>query len=412
MKPTCFSKRESAEPESDTYYEFAGEKVIQLPLAKPIAETLDGSSGHLAECSTKLSRACWERGQQMPSLSLKKLFEKPGEAYHGWNSSLPGYVPPNPELGAPFQTASDLRDAYLRVQTIREGLRAEMIALQEEMDWLVYAAYGLLPADHPAVATSVAAGLPRQDKNGGLKPPLPIDQAQRPFRLWQQVEGNYAKAVALIPASWPAERRALWEARLAAIRDNEHIRRIEQPVYKRRWDEQWKVGNEWRSGPVAYAAEFADAFEWWLSEKAECWLECKKAGGPVELDDWAATIWRDSRVQAAWPVAAENYALLEYDKAKAKADENGGPAPTPPAGRSAELFANPSAFFKTFKRIIDDETAPEDIPFAVPYDELEKRKIKIPPRIESIRGKLNVPRERFHLRGKTEYLWAGLQFRE
>ena len=32
-------------------------------------------------------------------------------------------------------------------------------------------------------------------------------------------------------------------------------------------------------------------------------------------------------------------------------------------------------------------------------------------KIESIRGKLNVPRERFHLRGKTHYLWAGLQFR-
>lgn len=31
----------------------------------------------------------------------------------------------------------------------------------------------------------------------------------------------------------------------AVIRDNEHIRRIEQPVYKRRWDEQWKVSNRW-----------------------------------------------------------------------------------------------------------------------------------------------------------------------
>ena len=153
------------------------------------------------------------------------------------------------------------------------------------------------------------------------------------------MEGDYAKAVALIPASWPAERRALWKARLAAIRDNEHIRRIEQPVYKRRWDEQWKVGNEWRSGPVAYAAEFVDAFEWWLSEKAEWWLEHKKNGGPVELDDWAAAIWKDSRVQSAWPVAAENYALLEYEKAKAKAEANGEPIPTPPADQQSLVGA-------------------------------------------------------------------------
>ena len=37
------------------------------------------------------------------------------------------------------------------------------------------------------------------------------------------------------------------------------IRRIEQPVYKRRWDEQWKVGNRWQSGQPAYDAEFIEA---------------------------------------------------------------------------------------------------------------------------------------------------------
>jgi hypothetical protein len=70
-------------------------------------------------------------------------------------------------------------------------------------------------------------------------------------------------------------------------------------------------------------------------------------------------------------------------------------------------------FYKQFKSIIDEETVPEGIPWAVPYDELEKkRKIKVPAKVRSIRGKLNVPRERFHLRGKTQYLWAGLQFRD
>ncbi len=58
-------------------------------------------------------------------------------------------------------------------------------------------------------------------------------------------------------------------------------------------------------------------------------------------------------------------------------------------------------FLKTFKRIIDDETVPEGIPFAVPYDDLDNRKIKISPKVKSIRGKLNVPRERFHLRDRT-----------
>ena len=62
---------------------------------------------------------------------------------------------------------------------------------------------------------------------------------------------------------------------------------------------------------------------------------------------------------------------------------------------------------------MDVETVPEGVPWAVPYEELEKRrKSKIPPKVKSVRGKLNVPRERFHLRGESEFLWAGLQLRD
>lgn len=46
-----------------------------------------------------------------------------------------------------------------------------------------------------------------------------------------------------------------------------------------------------------------------------------------------------------------------------------------------------------------------------PYDDLEQKlKRPTPAKLRKVRGKLNVPRERFHLRGKSQYLWAGLQF--
>jgi hypothetical protein len=167
------------------------------------------------------------------------------------------------------------------------------------------------------------------------------------------------------------------------------------------------VGNQWRCGPVAYAAEFVDAFEWWLKEKAEWWLEKKKHGGPVEFDEWAQTLWKDARVNAAWPVAAEEYTKLQYDKALQKANENDEPAPALPTPTTDFV-----SFRRELKRIVDEEPVPENIPFAVPYEELEKKlKRKIPGNVPKIRGKLNVPRERFHLREKTQYLWAGLQFR-
>jgi hypothetical protein len=145
-----------------------------------------------------------------------------------------------------------------------------------------------------------------------------------------------------------------------------------------------------------------------MVEKAEWWLEHKKNGGPVEFDDWAQALWKDSRVNGAWPIAAEEYAKLRDDKALQEANKNGEPAPA---------LITPVRDFVSFrrelKRIVDEETVAENIPFAVSYEELEKKlKRKIPGNISKVRGKLNVPRERFHIRDKTQYLWAGLQFKQ
>jgi len=254
-----------------------------------------------------------------------------------------------------------------------------MIARQEEMDWLVYASYGLLPTDDQAASVE--------------EEPAPLDQSQRPFRLWDAAEGDFASAINLIPKDWPKSRRELWEARLAAIRGNEHIRRIEQPVYKRRWDEQWKVGNSWQSGQPAYDAEFIEAFDWWLSEKAEWWLEKKKTGGPVALDDWTTALLKDSRVAAAWPVVAEAIQRLELWKLQQKS--SGKSLKTAPV-----IDASPRAFASYFKSLARNQTVPEGIPFAIPWDKLDP---PAPARVQKIRGKLNVPRERFNSTADGRY---------
>ncbi len=69
-------------------------------------------------------------------------------------------------------------------------------------------------------------------------------------------------------------------------------------------------------------------------------------------------------------------------------------------------------FAKVFKEIVDGKTVPEGIPFAVPWEDLEKKGVRVPTKVKTLRGKLNVPRERFWLRGKDEYLWAGLDWKE
>jgi hypothetical protein len=348
---------------------------------------------------TTFSEGCWRRGRELSSLAMRKLFEKPDEAYHQWNSSLPGYVPPHPEIGRPLTSAPELRAAMERVTARRERLRAEMIARQEEMDWLVYEAYGLISDCGLVIADS----------------DLMLAREERPFCLWARAQRDFDTAVALIPQGWSYQRKALWKARLQMIRDNEHIRRIEQPMYKRRWEEQWKVGNRWQCGQPAYDAEFLDAFHWWLSEKAEWWLETQRGGGPVTLDEWASVLWSDPRVQAAWPVAAEACQRLDqWKKAKVASASTlleiaasgstlasggrrhpGADLTQPLFGESMALQPAPQEFACSFRTLVRDQTLPENIPFGVSWKDLEKKLPNVPASAKRIRGKLNVPRERF-----------------
>ena len=390
LKQICFSKRESEEGDKDTYFEFAGGKVQQLPVPAPLAEKLTGKSHSLAERLTAISSACWKRGQELPSLALRKLFEQSGEAYAAWNAALPGHVLTNEKLPAPFATTAELRAAFNKTIAVRENLRVEMIALQEEMDWLVYRAYGLLNKKLPASAFNWS----NPNELSSLKR---IQESQRPFRLWAATNGDFAQACKLIPAEWDEERQKVWTARLTEIRDNEHIRRIEQPVYKRRWDEQWKVSNSWLAGPVAYAQELVDAFRWWLVEKAEWHLENKAKGGPLSLDAWSIALASDARVQAAWPVIAEAIHQVELWKIESKDKK---PSKPPKADASSV------ALIKFFRDAVNEETVPDGIPAGVSWEELEK-KMTVPKQAKNVRGKLNVPRERFRQRADG-YIWAGM----
>lgn len=382
--------RGAGEDEHRDRFEFMGGKVQELPVPVPLALCLKGNPTSIGQTLAQLGQACWSAGQKIPQLNFRRLFTLSSEAYGSWNQGLPHS---HADDGKAFWDTETLQQARVEVAIMRDSVRNSMIAFQEEMDWLIYAAYGLLPAGHPAVRAQAE--------------PEPLARSERPFCLWEMAGGDYSHAVNLIPKGWSTDRCALWQARLGAIRDNDHIRRIEQPVYKRRWDEQWKVGNEWRCGKIAYAAGFIDAFEWWLKEKAEWWLEHKRRGGPVELGEWTQALWKDNRIQAAWPVAVEQYAHLEYEKACEKAEENGDPVPP-----RAKLVTDSSSFLRKLKEVVEQETVPEGLPFGVDYDELAKKlKQELPAKLKKARGKLNVPRERFHSVGPGQYKWAGLQFK-
>jgi len=113
-------------------------------------------------------------------------------------------------------------------------------------------------------------------------------------------------------------------------------------------------------------------------------------------------------VQGAWTLAAQKYAHLENEKASEKAEAEGEQAPA-----RVRPDHSPRAFEKLFKRLVEEESVPAGFEFGTPYDELEKKlKRKLPPKLIKVRGKFNVPRERFHEIEKDVYVWAGLQFRD
>lgn len=387
LKQMSFNKGAGKDEQLDRF-EYQGKRVTQIPVSGVFKDALLGKPDAFSGRLISLSKGCWERGRELSSLAMRHMFEKPNEAYQVWNSTLPSKVAPHPKLGSPFTSTAELRERFANTVILRDQIQAEMIAFQEEMDWLVYAAHGLLAPDNATAQTQ--------------SDPAPLDRGQRPFRLWEAAEGKFEQAIGLIPGSWSKTRRTLWEARLLAIRDNEHVRRIEQPVYKRRWDEQWKVSNSWVTGRVAYAEEFVDAFRWWLAEKAEWHLENKGGGGPLNVDEWTRALWKDKRIEAAWPIVA--VAIREVELWKFENAKNKDAKQAPRLGDSYESFA------RFLKETINEESVPDGIPSATPWDILAAKKKWTSAQLkkaQAVRGKLNVPRERFRTTTDGNFVWAG-----
>lgn len=179
----------------EDFYEYTGTGLLRFPIT--------------AQKPLHLSRSLDECGQGVTRLSP--------------DSIVAGSTP----------TAAILEDARLRFGSIR----AQMIALQEELDWQCYRLYGLLADDlcHPQEEVpEVALGerafeivMARKMATGELQ------------TAWFERHGS--TPVVEIPARWPEGYRRLVQRRIELIESNKEIGLIEKPEYKRRWNtEPWE----------------------------------------------------------------------------------------------------------------------------------------------------------------------------
>ena len=180
------------------FYEYTGTGLQRFPIPKArplkLAKQLDGYAAGLAVCLPDAILARWKSGEPL----AEQL-----------------------ELG----------------QYVVKGLRHNMIALQEELDWQCYGLYGLLTDDHQHLG---------DDK-------LEVQLGERAFEIVmarQMAKGQLKTAwfdrhgstpITELPSSWPVDYRNLVERRIKVIETNKEIALIEKPEYKRRWNsELWE----------------------------------------------------------------------------------------------------------------------------------------------------------------------------
>jgi hypothetical protein len=119
------------------------------------------------------------------------------------------------------------------------SLRSRMIALQEELDWTVYALYSLVPSG--------------EELTGRVEDVPDLAVGERAFEIvlarrvaageaeTQWFARHSATPVTDLPQHWPPAYQALVQRRVNAIEQSTSLRLLEQPEYKRRWsDEPWQ----------------------------------------------------------------------------------------------------------------------------------------------------------------------------
>jgi hypothetical protein len=154
--------------------------------------------------------------------------------------------------------ATPTRDVLDAARVKHEHIRAQMIALQEELDWQVYGRYGLLTdTELDQLGVSDVDSVPE------------IKLGERAFEIVlarkaadNEIETAWFKRhgstpITEIPSHWPEWYRRIVQARIETIEKRRDIGLIERPECKRRWATQ------------PWEKKEAEALRSWLLDRCE-----------------------------------------------------------------------------------------------------------------------------------------------
>ncbi|WP_371612044.1 BREX-2 system adenine-specific DNA-methyltransferase PglX [Streptomyces clavifer] len=307
--------------------------------------------------------------------------------------SLPTITPSGPP------TALSLRESH----SVWRMKREQMIALQEELDWQVYALYNLYPAD---LRVSDSLNVPE----------LALGERAFEIVLARRVAAGEASdewfkrhgstPITEIPAHWPAAYREVVQKRIEIIESSRAIGMVERPEYKRRWaTEGWDALQQ-------------KVLHTWLLDRMDNrdhWFDENDLPTLVTLSRLTDALSRDESFVSVVKIY-EPHKELHLVVAELLTTEH--------VPFLATLRYKPSGLKKRadWEHVWGLQRQEDATP-----DELAKRKIRdtipVPPKYTSAdflrasfwkaRGKLDVPKERFISYGQSNaatpdlYGWAG-----
>jgi hypothetical protein len=262
-------------------------------------------------------------------------------------------------------TSSRLLDRFSEIRAARDASAARMVALQEELDWVVYTSLGLVPRDHPAASCAASGDL---SSITGMAPD------DRPYRLKKQGKPP------------PAGDSSQVAARLRLIEENPMLALLETPENKRRW---YRSQGKFSSEMVTDDDVVRDTLESYLFDRAEAALHAPR---PLSVRALAHTLSADPQVRA---VAEVLTGTASYDLEPLLGDLMAKEAvASAKCQRYTDAGLETRAAWERTWDLQRREDAGETLTIEPPpkYDQKDFENAAV---VWRLRGKLDVPKERF-----------------
>lgn len=153
-------------------------------------------------------------------------------------------------LSNAISEGASISDAWESALAKRSKLRSVLILIQEELDWRLYNAFDLCD---DSLLLDVHSSFD-----------VEINVGHRPFEILLGTNEDGFDAPSDVPSDWPADIQKKWYQRMEAIRGNQWLKVLEDPHYKRRW-----VGRQGLFNHAAKHGELQNSCREWLLSQLE-----------------------------------------------------------------------------------------------------------------------------------------------